>query len=152
MFMVWIWLALAVFFLFAELATSEFVAVWFTGAALVLSIVSAVFVDFPIIWQVVTFVVISAVLVASTRPLVKKLMKRGKERETNLELVVGHNGIVTKEINNNLEQGEIKINGLIWTARSQSGELIPQDVLVIVRSIQGNKLIVEKFTNQQEVQ
>ena len=84
----WIWFGIAVALLIVELATTELVAVWFSAAALVLGVIAAIFPTLDIVWQVLIFVVLSAALVAATRPLVKKLMKRGKNRETNLELIV----------------------------------------------------------------
>ena len=142
-YMMWIWFALAVVLLIVEMSTTELVAVWFAAAALVLGVVTAIVPSLDIIWQVLIFAVLSAALVVATRPLVKKLMKRGKNRETNLELVLNHKAIVVEAINNDLEKGAVKINGLVWNARSEDGKPIPQDTLVLVKSIQGNKAIVQ---------
>lgn len=139
----WIWFGIAVALLIVELATTELVAVWFSAAALVLGVIAAIFPTLDIVWQVLIFVVLSAALVAATRPLVKKLMKRGKNRETNLELIVNHKALVVEEINNDMEQGAVKINGLVWNARSENGETIVKDRLVVVKNIQGNKAIVQ---------
>lgn len=139
----WIWFGVAVVLLIVEITTTELVAVWFSAAALVLGLVAAIFPDLDVIWQVLIFVVLSAALVAATRPLVKKLMKRGKNRETNLELVLDHKALVVEEIDNDMEKGAVKINGLVWNARSENGKVIPQDTLVIVKNIQGNKAIVQ---------
>ena len=70
-------------------------------------------------------------------------MQRHKEQETNLELVLNHTGIVIEDINNDLAVGSVKINGIIWSARSEDGSVILQDTLVLVKKIDGNKLIVE---------
>ena len=139
----WIWFGIAVALLIVELATTELVAVWFSAAALVLGVIVAIFPTLDIVWQVLIFVVLSAALVAATRPLVKKLMKRGKNRETNLELIVNHKALVVEEINNDMEQGAVKINGLVWNARAENGETIVKDTLVVVKNIQGNKAIVQ---------
>ena len=45
-------------------------------------------------------------------------------------------------IDNDLETGEVKINGLVWTARSVDGAVIEEGALVTVQEIQGNKLLV----------
>ena len=139
----WIWFGIADALLNVELATTALVAVWFSAAALVFGVIVAIFPTLDIVWQVLIFVVLSAALVAATRPLVKKLMKRGKNRETNLELIVNHKALVVEEINNDMEQGAVKINGLVWNARSENGETIVKDTLVVVKNIQGNKAIVQ---------
>ena len=50
--------------------------------------------------------------------------------------------VVTEAINNELATGAVRINGLIWTARSENGETIEKDSLVIFKKIDGNKAIV----------
>ncbi len=142
MVMMWIWFALAVALFIIEAATTELVAVWFALSALVLGAIAGFFPNLQVVWQTLIFIVLSGVLVAVTRPLAQKLKRRTKDTETNLELVIGHKAIVTKDINNDLEEGAVKINGLIWTARSQNGEPVAKDTLVVVKEIQGNKAIV----------
>ena len=142
--MMWLWFGLTVGLLTVEIATTELVAVWFAVASLILGIVTAFFPSLDIIWQVVIFVALSGILVLATRPLVKKIMKRNKNRETNLELVLNHTALVVEEIRNDLEKGAVKINGLIWNARSVDGEDIKKDEFVTVKEIRGNKVIVAK--------
>ena len=139
-----LWLALAVVLFIVEITTTDLVAVWFALAALVLGIVTAIFDKLPVVWQMVIFVALSTVLVILTRRFVKKLTERRKNQETNLELVVNHTALVVEDIDNDREAGAIKINGLIWSARSATGEKIEKEALVTVREIQGNKAIVIK--------
>ncbi len=139
-----IWLGVMVVLLFIELVTVDMVAIWFAAAALVMVVITAIFPELFFVWQFCIFLTLSAVLVFSTRKIVKRLMKRKKNQETNLELVINHTGRVVEEINNDLERGTVKINGLIWSARSENGELIAANELVTVIQIKGNKLIVTK--------
>ena len=148
--MMWLWFGLTVGLLAVELATTELVAVWFAVATLILGIVTAFFPSLGVVWQVVIFVVLSMVLVLATRSFVKKIMKRNKNRETNLELVLNHTAVVVEEICNDLEKGAVKINGLIWNARSEDGEDIKKDELVTVKEIRGNKAIVAKYEKAEE--
>ena len=142
--MMWIWFALAVLFIVLEVFTTDLVSVWFAVSALALGVVTGIASDLHIGWQIFIFVLLSGALVLATRPLVKKFLKKKKNTETNLELVLGHKALVVEPIHNDLEQGAVKINGLVWTARSVNGELIEKDTLVIVKNIQGNKVFVEK--------
>lgn len=143
--MAWIvWLVITIALIVIEILTTELVAVWFAAASAILTIVSAIFPQLGVVWQVLIFVVISAASLLATRKAVKKFTARKKGQETNLELVVGHTGMVVEDIQNDLEKGSVKINGLIWNARSIGGEQISRDELVTVKEIQGNKLFVVK--------
>lgn len=144
-----LWIGLAVVLFIVELTTTDLVAVWFALASLVLAIVTAIFSKLSVVWQVVIFVALSALLVILTRRFVRKLLQRRKDQETNLELVVNHTAMVVEDIDNDREAGAIKINGLIWSARSADGEKIDKEALVTVCEIKGNKAIVVKKQEQE---
>ena len=144
----WVWFGLALVFLVAELCTIDLVAIWFAISALILGILAAIFTELQWGWQALIFVVLSTSLFLATRPFVKKFMRRKKGQETNLELVVGNTARVVETIDNSRETGAVKINGLVWTARSIDGSVLEVDELVLVREIKGNKLIVEKIGGQ----
>lgn len=149
--MTWVfWIALAVVFFIVEITTTDLVAVWFALAAMALGIITAIFDKLPVVWQIVIFVALSTVLVVLTRRFVKKLTQRRKNQETNLELVVNHTALVVEDIDNDREAGAIKINGLIWSARSANGKRIEKEALVIVQEIQGNKAIVIKNEEKED--
>ena len=140
----WIWFGIAVVLLTVELATVDLVAIWLALSALVMGVIAGIATELHIVWQVAIFVALSAGLLVGTRPLVKKFLRRRKNTDTNLELVIGHKAIVVEEINNDLSVGAVRINGLVWTARSLDGSIIEKDTLVLVKEIQGNKAIVNK--------
>jgi membrane protein implicated in regulation of membrane protease activity len=149
--MAWlIWLGIAIAMLVVEAFTVDLIAIWFAVAGFVSVIITAIFPDLFYVWQILIFVVLSAVLVLSTRNMVKKFLKRKKDQETNLELVINHRGRVVDEIYNDFERGEVKINGIVWSARTKNGEVVEKDALVTVLEIRGNKLIVEKFNEKGE--
>ena len=141
--MMWFWFALAIVCIVVEIATIELVAIWFGASALIMGIVASIFTELHVVWQIAIFVLLSAALLFATRPLVKRLMTRKKDQETNLELVLNHSAVVIEEIDNLREVGAIKINGIVWTARSENGERIAKDTIVVVREIKGNKAIVK---------
>ena len=144
----WIWFGLALLLVVAELCTIDLVAIWFAISALILGILAAIFTELQWGWQALIFVVLSVGLFLATRPFVKKFMRRKKGQETNLELIVGNTARVVETVENSREIGAVKINGLIWTARSIDGSVLEVDELVLVREIKGNKLIVEKIGGQ----
>ena len=134
-----IWLSLTVLFLIAEAATVTVISLWFAAGALVAMVASWLGAQ---LWlQVVLFVVVSGAMLAALRPIVKKLLKP-KLTRTNIDAVIGTTGMVTGSINNTLSQGQVKLGAMEWTARSTSGEPIPQGTLVRVDRIEGVKAFV----------
>ena len=141
--MEWFWLALMIALIVVEIATVQFVTIWFAVGAGVTSLVSAL-TEIEIYWQIVIFISVSAVLLLGTRPLVNKLLKKRNEKQkTNLELLIGKEAIVVEDIDNLDGKGAIKINGVIWSARSTDGKKIEKDRVVVFKEIDGNKAIVE---------
>ena len=93
----------------------------------------------------IVFLGLSIFLLVVARGIVKKKLA---VRKTNLnaDSLIGKTGVVQEPINNISETGSVKIAGLIWTARSVNGEEIPEGAVVIIRDIQGVKLICEPKT------
>ena len=142
--MIWFWFALAVVLVVVELSTTQLVSIWLAASAAVTAVITAIFPALGVQWQILIFVFLSAVLLVSTRKLVKKFMKRTKDQETNLELYIDKVVAVTEEIDNIKDTGAVKMNGIIWSARSIDGSVIPKDEYVVVKKIQGNKVIVAR--------
>ena len=140
-YMVWVWLALLVLFIITEVATVQLTTIWFAGGAL-LAMLLAAFGIKSITAQIIVFLVTSIALLIATRPLVKKHINK-KSQPTNADRNIGQKAVVTEEINNLLGTGAAKINGIEWTARSVSGEIIEKGSTVTVVRIDGVKIIVE---------
>ena len=140
-YMVWIWLALLAVLIIAEIATVQLTTIWFAGGALAAMLLAAFGVK-SILIQVVVFLAVSVILLIATRPLVKKYINK-KSQPTNADRCIGEKAVVTAEINNLLGQGAVKVNGIEWTARSETDRIIPADTTVTVKQIDGVKLIVD---------
>ena len=134
------WAIVAVLALIIEAMTADLVSCWFAPSALVAMILSP-FVK--TIWiQVVIFLGLSILLLAIGRGLVKKKLDT-KKVNLNADSLIGKTGVVQETIDNISETGSVKIAGLVWTARSANGDKIPEGSVVIIREIQGVKLICE---------
>jgi membrane protein implicated in regulation of membrane protease activity len=140
--MVWIWLSAAVALFILEMCTTDLVSIWLSIGALLTTVIVAIFPKIPIPWQIFMFIVFSAIMLLLTRKFVKRFLARTKEQATNLELYYDKTAIVVEEINNVNATGAVKINGLVWTARSENNEIIEKDAVVIFKKIDGNKAIV----------
>ena len=134
-----VWLLLLVVFLAAEAATVSMVSLWFAVSALVALLVALL--GGPGWLQGTLFLVISAVLLALLRPLVKRYVSP-RITATNVDSVIGSTGLVTTAIDNASAAGQVKIGGMDWTARSTSGEPIEVGTLVKVDKIEGVKAFV----------
>ena len=134
-----VWLLLLVVFLAAEAATVSMVSLWFAVSALVALLVALL--GGPGWLQGTLFLVISAVLLALLRPLVKRYVTPGITA-TNVDSVIGSTGLVTTAIDNVSAVGQVKLGAMEWTARSTSGKLIPVGTRVRVDKIEGVKVYV----------
>lgn len=136
-----IWLGIAVLLAIAEVSTTQLVSIWFVVGAVAAAITTA-FTDNLII-QIIVFVLVSAICLIATRPFVKKLTKN-KKISTNADSLIGRTGIITIEVNNTLAQGQINVDGQIWSARSENEkQIISVQEKARVKEISGVKLIVE---------
>ncbi|MGI5970276.1 MAG: NfeD family protein [Oscillospiraceae bacterium] len=134
-----IWLAVLVIFVIIEAATYALTSIWFAAGALAALIAAAL--KAPLWLQVLIFLAVTAVSLAATRPLARRLMAQGK-KHFNADSVLGETGIVTETIDNLAGSGAVRIQGKLWTARSLEGEVIPEGERVRIERIEGVKLIV----------
>lgn len=133
------WLVAMLVFLAVEGASVSLVSVWFAAGALAALIAALLGGE---LWlQITLFIVVSAGTLACLRPLVRKFLKPRITR-TNVDAIIGTEGYVTADIDNLTATGQIKLNGMEWTARSTSGEPIPTGTLVKVDKIEGVKAYV----------
>jgi len=141
-FMIWIWLGVFVLAFVLEAITQDLVSVWFGLGAIVCVCISG-FTDWWV--QLIVFVVVSAIALIATRPLVKKILSRS-ERKTNTDDFIGQKVKTISEVTK-FEGGEVKLNGIVYTAilMEDSDETIENDTVVEVVAIKGNRLVVKKI-------
>ena len=144
-----IWLVLMVVFLLAEAVTVATISLWFAAGALVALLVSLLGLQ---VWlQVVLFLLVSGVLLACLRPMVKRHFTP-KLTRTNVDAIVGTRGMVTAEIDNVCAAGQVKLNGMEWTARSTTGQIIPAGTLIRVDRVEGVKVFVSPAEKRVKVE
>ncbi|MBQ7873664.1 MAG: NfeD family protein [Oscillospiraceae bacterium] len=138
--MPFIWLIIAVVLGVIEAVTVTLVSVWFAIGALA-AIIPAYF-GAPLWGQILVFLAVSAISFAFTRRFFKDVVKV-KKQPTNVDSLIGTDGIVTAEINNLEGGGKVYISGLTWSAKSVDGSVVPEGAVVTARKIEGATLIVE---------
>jgi membrane protein implicated in regulation of membrane protease activity len=134
----WLWVALVIIFALVEVFTLGLTTVWFAIAALVMVFLS--FLNLPLTAQGLIFLAIAALLLIFTRPVAVKKLKMGKEK-TNVDSLIGKHALVVKTIGE-FERGEAKINGQIWSARSEDNAEITEGSKCEILRIEGVQLIV----------
>ena len=145
----YIWLGLMVAFLVAEAACPcHLISIWFAVGSLVAVVVALMG---GALWlQTLLFLLVSCGLLVALWPLAKKFLKP-KLTATNVDSVIGSVGLVTVAVDNLTAVGQVKLNGMEWTARSTSGDLIPEGTQVRVDRIEGVKVFVSPASVPAEV-
>ena len=136
------WIGLAVFALITEAFTTQLISIWFSVGA-VGGAISCIFTDNMAI-QVSVFIVVTAVSLALTRPIVKKVRQKNSLVKMNLDRAIGREAVLTKDITKDRE-GELKVLGDYWLAVSSDGREIKSGTRVRVLSINSAKLVVEEI-------
>ena len=138
-----VWLGVFVIALIIEAVTSELVSIWFAlGAvfAVILSLIPGVEWWIPLI----VFTVVSISTLLCLRPLANKFLKRNTVR-TNIDEIIHKKGKMIKGYDE-YNRGEVKINGVVWTAINTDEESpLAEGTNVEVLAIEGNKLVVRKI-------
>lgn len=139
-YMPFIWIGIAIIFGIVEGATMGLVTIWFTIGAGAAAVAAAF--DASIFVQIIIFIVVSFVLLIFTRPIMKKKLKVGKEKN-NVDQYVGEIGMVIEDIKP-FHQGRIRLKSLEWAAVGDNPEIgIVEGKEVKVVRIEGVKAIVE---------
>lgn len=148
--MILFWLAVMVIMLIIEIATLGITTIWFAGGALV-AFVLAMF-NVPLLVQVFVFFIVSFILLIFTRPVAVKYFNKDRAR-TNVEGMIGKQAIVVSEVDNLQGIGRVTVGGQEWSARTiQDGVVLPVGAVVIIRNVNGVKLIVEERAEEQKVE
>lgn len=136
------WVVALVVFLIVEAVTAGLVSIWFVLGSLVALICAALG---AAVWlQIFWFVIVSVATLVLTRPLVKRYVD-SRSVATNADRSIGRAAVVTERIDNLAATGAVKLDGVVWTARSTDDAVaIETGERVTVRAIEGVKLIVER--------
>lgn len=135
-----LWLVLLIVFVIAEIVTLGLTTIWFAGGALAALLANLIGLHEFV--QVVLFFVVSILLLALTRPVAIRYLNKDRVK-TNAESLIGKTACVVEEIDNLKAMGCVTVEGQEWTARCESDDsVIAKDSLVVIKAIQGVKLIV----------
>lgn len=135
-----LWLILFVVLTIIECATVGLFTIWFAAGALAAGILS--WLSAPVPLQIAAFFAVSIVMLVFTRPFAVKYINKDRTK-TNVDSMIGRQGVVTKSIDNIKGEGQVVVQGMEWTARTVQDDLkLDAGQRVIIQSISGVKLIV----------
>ncbi len=144
-----IWIIVLIVCIVIEAATTALVTIWFIPASLIALIFEAL--NLSLGWQIISFVVSGLILLLTTKPLFEKLLKSAPKELTNVDALIGKRAIVVEEIDNIGENGAVKIEGKIWSARNFADSAkISAGEIVVIKAVSGVKLMCEKNNNEEE--
>lgn len=136
-----IWLAIFIVMLVIEGFTMGLTTVWFALGALVAMIMDLC--GAPLTPQIIVMAAVSAVsfvvCMIWIRPKLDSLHGANVQK-TNADRVIGLEGVVTVPIDPIEGKGQVKVEGQVWSAKSDSK--IDEGVTVKINAIEGVKLIV----------
>lgn len=135
----WLWLLIAVTFAVIEAMTLGIVSIWFAIGALIAMLVALIIDSFMI--QLLVFIIVSLILVATTRRIAINYLKIGRIK-TNIDELIGKEAIVIKPIEP-YHAGEVKLDGKIWRAVSETKQIYNIDEIIIVLRIEGVTIITK---------
>jgi membrane protein implicated in regulation of membrane protease activity len=133
-----LWVIAAGLFLILESITTGFLVFWFAIGSIIAMIVSF-FVENVFI-QASVFIISSSILIFATRKLCNMFLQN--EKPNNVNSMEGKIGKVTVKILPIDGKGQVKIGGETWSAISEDSSEIEKDTEVIVKKIDGVKVVV----------
>ena len=138
-----IWLIIAVLFIIIEMATVGFFLMWFAVAAAITALLSLFF-PTAYVAQFVIWAILSVLLVTFTKKFTDKV--KPETTPTNVYSIIRKRALVTVAINNENATGQVKVDGDIWSARSENyEETIAVGESVEILRVDGVKVIVKKL-------
>lgn len=137
-----LWIVAAVILWLLEIFTPGFIAGAIGTACLITAPFAASSMTFSA--QLAIFAISTVIIFFIARAYAKrKPMDISRDQLTNTEALLGMEGIVTDPINSDFSGGRVKLRGEDWSAVSLHGNPIATNTRVIVRKIEGCKVLVE---------
>jgi membrane protein implicated in regulation of membrane protease activity len=135
---IWMWAVVVVILIVAELLTVDLLFASLAISAAAALTANALGYEMPV--QGIAFALFATLSLFFLRPIaLKHLKKEVPGFATNMDALIGAPALALTEVN--LNGGQIKLNGEVWSARSASGTISTNTQLSVV-SIEGATALV----------
>lgn len=138
------WILVAIVAGAVEIVSAGFWFMWLALSALLVAAAAGLGWLKSLELQLIVFSLLTLIFIVFTRPLVLKFIKTN-DTISNVKALIGQHGIVITGVAP-LQNGQVKVNGEIWSAASE--ETIEPDQRVEVIGIDGVKLLVKSVPPQ----
>jgi membrane protein implicated in regulation of membrane protease activity len=110
------WTALAIVAAIVEVSIPHFGVIFVSAGAVGAAVVAAIGLGIPV--QVVVFAVVLALSLMLLRPRIVARLSTGPGVPSRTEALIGHDGVVTHDIESTIGAGRVNVGGQDWAARS----------------------------------
>jgi membrane protein implicated in regulation of membrane protease activity len=141
----WVWMAVGIVLILAEIAIPGFFILWFGVGAVVAGLLALIGFGTAVQW--VTFLVVSGVLLVLSRRIADRITKR-QPPGVGANRLVGMRGPVTTAVDNLKGVGQVRLGGELWRAESRSGRKIPESTVVEVVAVEGTHVVVREVEKE----
>lgn len=135
--MIYLWVAIIIVSVIADIATSLMLFVWYGVGALVAAILELY--GFGFGSQVVVFAVVGSILTIIFYPIFKRKLKNIPKTLTREEQYIGTELVAKEDIDTN---GRIMVDGAYWSVINE-GEPIKAGDKIKITAIKGTKFLVK---------
>jgi membrane protein implicated in regulation of membrane protease activity len=142
--MIIVWAVVIAAALLVEFLVYNMVSTWFAVGGIAALISAPCGLYWP--WQILIFVVVSFIFLASLRPFVVKFV-RTSTTHTNVDANLGRRVKLLKDTVDG--RSEIKINDIIWTVAC--AEDLPAGAFVQITGMEGNKLMAKPVQKEEQI-
>jgi membrane protein implicated in regulation of membrane protease activity len=135
-----LWLIAAGLFGVGEMVSLDLVLLMFAGGAL--GGMSVALLGFDVVWQLVAFIAVSGLLLATVRPIAKRhLTDKTPLQLDGVDTLIGRTAKVSQAVDS--AGGRIRLGADEWSARSQhGGEIFPVGHTVRIMQVDGATAVV----------
>ncbi len=141
----WVFVFIGIILIIIEIFTQGFIIMWF-GIASIIAAIPVYFNASPAIVILIYAISLLLLTVFVRKITLNFLSKSSRDIKTNVIGIVGRTGIVIEEINPLTSTGKVRVDGEVWTAISENGQVILEKEKIIVCKAEGVKLIIRKET------
>ena len=138
----WIWLIIFVITTLITLKVKDIDALWFSLGSIVTIIISIIFKQLDLLYQLLIFIIITIVPLLTLSKLIKRRHKKEKIQEAS-NVLIGQKVLIVEDCNE-FTKGSATLNDQVWVTICQSGHSVKKGDEAIIVAVDNKKLIIKQ--------